>query len=186
MKQYSILMVDDEEGILSSLKRTLRAEDYEVLTASGGEQAVYVLSQRPVSLIVSDLKMPGMSGFEWLQIVKQRHPEIIRIVLSGLSDIETVMRAINEGEVYRFFTKPWNNDELRVAVRQTLRHFDLLRGASRMLTKLKRQDERLQDLERQYPGITQGAFEEVIEIPEELSDASIEDYLRQVSKAEGG
>lgn len=177
MNRHSILFVDDEAAILHSLQRVFRKEPYEVLSAGSGQEALAVLAGRPVSLIVSDLGMPDMNGFQLLSLIKERYPEIVRIILTGYADTNTAIRAINEGEVYRFFTKPWNNDELRVSVRETLCHFDLVREASRVVAKLRRQDRLLHELEQEYPGITRGAAEDVFVIPEDLLATSAEEFL---------
>lgn len=185
MNRPSVLFVDDDESILHCLQRIFRQEAITVLTASGAEAALSVLGSQPVSLIVSDLQMPGMNGFELLRLVKERHPETVRVILTGHADTSAAMRAINEGEVYRFFTKPWNDDELRVSVRQILRHFELVREASRAMARMQRQDELLRDLEKTYPGITQGAAEDVFVIPEELLATSAEEFLGGIEDAEG-
>jgi hypothetical protein len=96
------------------------------------------------------------------------------------------LRAINEGEVYRFFTKPWNNDELRVSLCHILKHFELVRQARRLSARLTKQDHLLRELEAQYPGITQGAADEVFIIPEELPFACAEECLRQLFPSDDG
>jgi len=191
MKPHIILLVDDEPNVLRSLERALRGESYTVLSATGAEKALDILARQPVSLMICDLNMPGIDGFELLRVVKERHPEVIRLILSGQADTGAAMRAINEGEVYRFFTKPWNNDELRVSVRQTLHHFELVREANRLLGRLERQQDLLRELETRYPGITAGASEEVFELPEELLATSAQEYLdeymrRHLAGAEEG
>ena len=185
MERHSVLLVDDEENVLKSLARALHAEPYEVVSARGAEEALRLLDRRPVSLVISDLNMPGTGGFELLRTIKERHPEVIRLILTGQADTKAAMRAINEGEVYRFFTKPWNNDELRLSIRQTLQHFELVREANRLLGRLEKQRDFLRNLETKYPGITQGASEEVFVIDEELLSVSAEDYLKEFSPASG-
>ena len=186
MKRHKVLIVDDEEPILHSLERLLRREPYELLCATSGPQALEMLEREPVSLVISDLGMPGMDGLELLARVKERHPEAVRIILTGRADTHSAMRAINEGEVYRFFTKPWNDDELRLTLRQTLHHFELVREANRMLTRLRVQGQLLRELESRYPGITEGASEEVFEIPEDLLATSPKEYLERYFREEEG
>lgn len=183
MERHTVLLVDDEENVLKSLARALHAEPYEVVSARGAEEALKVLAGRPVSLVISDLNMPGTGGFELLRTIKERHPEVIRLILTGQADTKAAMRAINEGEVYRFFTKPWNNDELRLSIRQTLQHFELVREANRLLGRLEKQQDLLRSLETKYPGITQGASEEVFVVDEELLSVSAEEYLKEFSPA---
>jgi DNA-binding NtrC family response regulator len=185
VERHSVLLVDDEENVLKSLARALKGEPYEVVSARGAEEALRLLERRPVSLVISDLNMPGTGGFELLRTIKERHPEVIRLILTGQADTKAAMRAINEGEVYRFFTKPWNNDELRLSIRQTLQHFELVREANRLLGRLEKQQDLLRNLETKYPGITQGASEEVFVIDEELLSVSAEEYLKEFSPASG-
>src|SRR4030042_375317 len=107
---HTVLLVDDEANVLRSLERTLRNEEYAILTAGSAAEALDILETMPVDLIISDLGMPGMNGFELLKTVKGKYPAVARIILTGQSDTPTVLRAINEGEVFRFFTKPWDNE----------------------------------------------------------------------------
>lgn len=176
---HTVLIVDDEANVLRSLERTLRNEKYAVLTASSATEALDILQAKSVDLIISDLGMPGMNGFELLKVVKEKYPAIARIILTGQSDTPTVLRAINEGEVYRFFTKPWDNEEIKVSIRQTIKHFDFLRAAHKMMCRLKEQDRLIQDLERRHPGITQDAAEDVFVLPEEYFSESIEDDMNK-------
>jgi len=176
---HTVLIVDDEANILRSLERTLRNEEYKVLTAGSAAEALDILETTTVDLIVSDLGMPGMNGLDLLKIVKEKHPAVARIVLTGQSDTPTVLRAINEGEVYRFFTKPWDNEEIKVSIRQTLEHFDFLRAAHKMMRRLKEQDRLIQDLERRHPGITKDAAEEVFVLSDEYFSESIEDDMNK-------
>ncbi len=126
-ERYRLLIVDDEPGILKALTRTFRAESYEVLTAASGEEALARLAETPVQVIVSDYMMPGMNGAELLKQVKARYPDTLRIMLTGHADTGAVMGAINEGAVYKFILKPWNDDDLRVTVSLALEQFDLVR-----------------------------------------------------------
>jgi len=107
-----ILCVDDEEAILRCLVRLLEA-DYTVLTAGNGEEGLKVLSQNTVDLIITDQRMPVMDGSWFLRAVKKQYPGIMSIMLSGYSDFDALVRALNEGEVFQFLTKPWDNDVLK-------------------------------------------------------------------------
>lgn len=123
---YRILLVDDEPNVLKALQRVFRQENYAVLTASGGQEALALLSREPFHLMISDYMMPGMTGAELLRQVKAVKPEIIRIMLTGHADTSAVMGAINEGAVYKFILKPWNDDDLRVTVALALEQYDLI------------------------------------------------------------
>lgn len=125
-KRYRILIVDDETGILNALTRTFRAENYEVVTASSGEEALSQLDKAQTHIVISDYLMLGMNGAELLRQVKAKHPETIRIMLTGHADTNAVMGAINDGAVYKFILKPWNDDDLRVTVSLALEQFDLI------------------------------------------------------------
>lgn len=118
-----VLFVDDEINILSSIRRTLRREGYEILTANSAEEAFSLLAKNSVQVIVSDQRMPEMNGTEFLSRVKNLHPETVRMVLSGYSEISAVTDAINKGAVYRFMLKPWDDEKLKEEISGALRHW---------------------------------------------------------------
>jgi len=124
--RYRLLFVDDEPGILKALARVFRQENYEVVTAASGEEALVRLAEAPTHLVISDFMMPVMNGAELLREIKQRSPDTIRIMLTGHANTDAVMGAINEGAVYKFILKPWNDDDLRVTVALALEQFDLV------------------------------------------------------------
>ncbi|MEX6502748.1 HD domain-containing phosphohydrolase [Pseudomonas zhanjiangensis] len=142
----SILLVDDEENILSSLRRVLRTEPYSVRIASGGEQALQMLREQPVDLIISDARMPGMDGATLLAEVQKHWPESIRILLTGYADINTTIRAINQGQIYRYISKPWEDEELRLVLRQALAFQHSERERLRLEALTREQNQRLQEL----------------------------------------
>ncbi len=147
-KATTVLLVDDEESILSALKRVLRREGYGLLTCSSGTDALALLeeSERAIGVVVSDFRMPGMNGIEFLSHVRALHPDTIRIVLSGYADAEMVQSAINQGEVYRFISKPWDDDELKTTIRSSVQQFEATRFALSVLdevTTLRREMGRL-------------------------------------------
>jgi EAL domain-containing protein (putative c-di-GMP-specific phosphodiesterase class I)/CheY-like chemotaxis protein len=108
----SLLLVDDEVNIVSSLKRLFRREGYEIYTAYSGQEGLDILQNKQIDVIISDQRMPNMTGVEFLRLVKQTYPETIRIVLSGYTELTSVTDAINEGAVFRFLTKPWEDEKL--------------------------------------------------------------------------
>lgn len=116
--QHTILLVDDEENILSALQRVLRRDAYRVLTCTSAKQAFDILALNKVQVILSDQRMPGCSGTEFFSQVKDMYPDTIRIVLSGYTDLRSVTEAINKGAIYKFMTKPWQDDELRNEIKQ--------------------------------------------------------------------
>ncbi|MDO9597921.1 MAG: EAL domain-containing protein [Azoarcus sp.] len=120
-RSRTLLLVDDEAHILSALKRLLRADGYHILTALGAEQGLELLARHRVDVIVSDQRMPGTSGVEFLRRVKILHPGTIRLMLSGYIDLQTVTNAINEGAIYKFLTKPWDDSYFRASIQEAFR-----------------------------------------------------------------
>lgn len=121
-EERTVLLVDDEENILNALRRLLRRDGYRILTAPGGEAGLALLAREKVDVIVSDQRMPGMSGTEFLAKAKEVCPHSVRIVLSGYTDLKSVTDSINEGAAYKFLTKPWDDDILRLAIREAFAH----------------------------------------------------------------
>ncbi len=154
MSSHKILIVEDEEFVRKALERLLRRDGYTVLSAPSAEEALKLLREEEVDLVISDHLMPGMKGLEFLEVVRQRLPETLRIVLTGYAETNLVIEAINKGEVYRFLTKPWNDDDLRLTIRLALRHRELEKKFRALVTMLGEQEEVLQMLELRYPGIS--------------------------------
>lgn len=123
----SVLFVDDEEMVLRTMQILFR-KDYNSFTAGGGEQALDILGKREIDVVVSDERMPHMTGVELLREVARRSPATTRILLTGYADADAVVRSINEGEVYRFVTKPWDNTYLRDTVRRAAEHAQEVRA----------------------------------------------------------
>ena len=119
-KTATVLLVDDEPNVTDALKRLLRQEPYEILTAISAAAAQELLERNHVDVVISDEQMPGMSGSVFLSGVRKQYPHTIRMVLSGQASLEAAVRAINEGEVYRFFLKPCNATDLVITIRQAL------------------------------------------------------------------
>jgi response regulator RpfG family c-di-GMP phosphodiesterase len=142
----NVLLVDDEENILSSLRRVLRGEAYSVQIATGGEQALEILRSQPIDLVISDARMPGMDGATLLAEVQKHWPETMRILLTGYADISTTIRAINQGQIYRYISKPWDDDELRLTMRQALAYQHSERERVRLEALSLEQNQRLQEL----------------------------------------
>jgi DNA-binding NtrC family response regulator len=149
--ERSILLVDDEENICRSLRRTLKQEGYNVSIASEPAQALELLKDSPTDMVISDHLMPNMTGLELLKIVRTRYPDCVRIMLTGHADMQTAIKAINQGEIYRFLTKPWDNTELKVTIHLAFEELDLARENRRILAAARRQYDLLQILE--HPGI---------------------------------
>ena len=111
MKKPTILFVDDQEVTLATLKRAFLDEPYEKIFVHSGKEAIEILEKQQVHVIVTDLGMPEMNGRQLLKIVMEKYPDTVRMVLSGQSNINTLLDAVNEGKVYKFITKPWKLEE---------------------------------------------------------------------------
>ena len=126
MEKRTVLFVDDEKKILTSLKRGLLDEPYETLFANSGKEALEILMREEVHVIVTDMRMPEMTGLELLRIIKKDYPQIVRMVLSGYTQISTLLTAINQGEVYKYITKPWKLEEdFKPSIREAIDYYDL-------------------------------------------------------------
>ena len=136
MKKSPILYVDDEESNLLVFKSAFK-RDYQIFTANSGEEGIKVLEKEKVELIITDQRMPGMTGIEFLHKVIPYHPEIIRIILTGYSDVEAIIQAINNGGIYQYVRKPWNYDELKVIIDHGLETYQLKHENRRLVNKLE-------------------------------------------------
>ncbi|MDO8696735.1 MAG: two-component system response regulator [Pseudomonadales bacterium RIFCSPLOWO2_12_59_9] len=144
--QQKILLVDDEEAILNSLRRVLRNQPYELFFAQGGEDALLLLEKHAIDVVVSDARMPGMDGATLLSEVNKRKPDCMTILLTGYAEINTIVKAINEGQIYRYISKPWNDEELLMTLRQALAMQHAERERRRLVVLTRRQNEALREL----------------------------------------
>lgn len=120
MKNKTVLFVDDEINILNTLKRLLRNEEYQLLTASSAEEGLELLESEKVDIVISDMRMPNIDGAEFLEQVKSKYPDIGRMIMSGFADLESVVKAINKGDINQFISKPWDNETLKQVVKDHL------------------------------------------------------------------
>ena len=144
--RHRILFVDDDREVLKSLARMFHREGLEVMTAENSAQALELLDRYPVQLVVSDQRMPGTSGVEFLSQVRERYPKVIRVLLTGYADVDAAAGAINRGQVFRFLQKPWDVADLRDTVSQALANYDLLVENQRLVELTGRQNRELQEL----------------------------------------
>ena len=135
-RQRTLLLVDDEQHILSALRRLFRADGYTVLCASSGGQALELLATHAVDVILSDQRMPGMTGVEFLRRARALHPAAVRITLSGFTDLQSIIDAVNEGAVYKFLTKPWDDARLRAHVAEAFARKELADDNQRLQGEL--------------------------------------------------
>lgn len=144
--ENAVLIVDDEAQILSALKRLLRKEPYRLFTADGGEAGLEILAANRIQMVISDQRMPHMSGTEFLQKAKELCPDTIRVMLSGYAEPDAILSSINQGEVFRFIAKPWNDDDLKTTIRQCLEHYAIVQENRRLTAQSARQIEQLERL----------------------------------------
>src|SRR2546425_2358089 len=152
--QPRVLLVDDEPHVTEALKRVLREEAYDIRTASSARTALQILAREAVDVVVSDERMPGMSGSEFLATVRRSYPNTVRILLTGHASLEAAVRAINEGEVYRFLTKPCKEADLTRAIEHALQRKERLIASQPPFVTTEGQSAPLHELEQEYPGIT--------------------------------
>ena len=148
-KTRTLLLVDDEPNVIASLKRVMRRDGYRTLTASNADEALALLTRNPVDVIVTDQRMPGMTGVELLRRAKAICPETIRLVLSGYAELQPVTDAINDGTVYRFLTKPWDDEQLRSFINEAFHHKELADENRQLNLKILTADQQLATCRRQ-------------------------------------
>lgn len=142
----TVLLVDDEPNILSSLRRLLRPTGYRTLIAESGRAGLEILEKEQVDLVISDMRMPEMDGAHFLEEVRNRWPGVVRILLTGYADISSTIAAINRGEIYRYISKPWNDHDLLLVIREALENSRLRGENERLLALTQAQNEALKDL----------------------------------------
>ena len=165
--ENTILIVDDQEPIRDLLEDALKRERFTVLSASSAEHALSILETHPVDVVISDEVMPGMAGSDFLAIVRKKYPDTIRMILTGYARIDSAIKAINEGEVYRFFTKPCNVVDLIVSIKQGLNQKELERENKRLLRLVKQKTASEASLKQKHP--------ELFEVKRDASGAVIID-----------
>ena len=165
---WTVLCVDDEPSILSALRRVLRPEGCRVLQAQGGQEALEVLARETVDVVISDMRMPGMDGAQLLTQVHQRWPETTRILLTGYADMDATILAINQGQIYRYIHKPWDEQELRLTVRQAAERVLLQREKIRLQALTAQQNEELKELNATLEERVQQRTEELRRANEQL------------------
>lgn len=145
MTAHTVLCVDDEPGVLRSLQRLCRKEDYRLITAQSGEEGLQVLKSESAKLVISDQRMPSMTGTQFLRQVREHYPDTVRCILSGYAELHAILDAINEGEVYRFMTKPWDDAELKQSIRECLNLYDSQAEERNRLAELEHRTRDLED-----------------------------------------
>src|SRR3989475_5024152 len=150
-RRHSILVIDDEPDVVESVRDLLRL-DYRVLGATRAREGIGILAQEPVDVVMTDQRMPEMTGVELLHHVRETHPDAIRLLFTGYADIRAVIDAINRGSVYRYITKPWHPDELQAVVRDAVERHDLIAERQRLIPELERAKEELVRIKAELGG----------------------------------
>jgi DNA-binding NtrC family response regulator len=154
MEKSKLLLVDDEPNLTSALVRSLDRTQFQIFTADSAQQGLMILAGNDIDVVVSDERMPGMTGSQFLSEVRKKWPNTIRMILSGQADLEAAVRAINEGEVYRFLLKPCHPKELQMTILQGLQHKKLVAQSRKLLQEHQKNVNLLEALEKDNPGIT--------------------------------
>jgi len=160
--KHTVLCVDDEPSILRTLERLLRKENYTLITSSRAREGLDILEKNDVHLVISDQRMPEMSGIEFLSEVKKQYPDVIRIILTGYTEVDAITEAINRGSIYKFFLKPWNDDNLKLEIRKALEQFDLMRANRHLTRTISRQNEILKRMNDELEEKVQRRTREII------------------------
>lgn len=147
-KKISVLYVDDEEHNLKSFKASFR-RDFEIHLALSGKEGLEILKEKDINVILTDQRMPEMTGIQFLIEADKVNPEPIRILVTGYSDINAVIDSINKGEIYRYISKPWNEEELKQTILSAFEVYDLRRQNKNLIGKLERANDQLEFLLRQ-------------------------------------
>ncbi|RKY83768.1 hypothetical protein DRQ09_09550, partial [candidate division KSB1 bacterium] len=168
MKKYSILVVDDDVNILNLLHDMLELENFNVFTAESGFEALKKLEKNPIDLLIVDQKMPEMSGTELFKIVKDKYPDVMRIMMTGYPEIKTFKDAINEGQIYKIIIKPIRRDILSIAVRRALEHREVLLENKRLIERLKidviEKAAKIVESEEKYKNLVENSMEGIMEL----------------------
>lgn len=147
-KEINILFVDDETSILNSLRRRFRKTGWNISTAENGADGLEIMQQRKIDVVVSDMKMPEMSGAEFLTEVADQYPKTVRILMTGYSDIESAVEAINKGRIFGYISKPWNDEDLQKTIERGLEIIFLERERDELLVISQKQNEKLKNFNK--------------------------------------
>ncbi|AGX86557.1 HD domain-containing phosphohydrolase [Candidatus Symbiobacter mobilis] len=168
----TLLFVDDEPSILSALRRLFRAKGFQVRVAESGQAGLDLLESEPVDLVISDMRMPEMDGVAFLEQVRQRWPDSMRLLLTGYADVTSVMGAINRGEIYRYVAKPWDDNDIVLIVRGALQQRAMVLEQRRLQALVQQQNEELKELNAGLERKVQERTDELQKANAALSDAN--------------
>ena len=181
MPKHKILLLDDEQNIINSVTRIIRGDDREIVSANDADSAWDLLKKiNGVDLIISDNKLPTISGVDFLTKVRQLYPDAIRILITGYPDLDSTIKAINAGQIYRFITKPWENEELKMIVKQALDYCDILKDNRVLIALARKQSEALNTMQKRY-NISQSEFDKsgVYIIDEQKVSETLDEFMKK-------
>jgi EAL domain-containing protein (putative c-di-GMP-specific phosphodiesterase class I)/CheY-like chemotaxis protein len=178
-KPRTLLLVDDEANILAALKRLLRRDEYNILIANSGQEGLDLLAQHEVDVIVSDQRMPGMTGVEFLRTAKGIYPGTVRIVLSGYTELQSVTDAVNEGAIYKFLTKPWDDQLLREHIAEAFKHKEMADENQRLDLEVRTANQELALANRQMEEMLRQKQQQITRT--EVSLEIVREILRHVA-----
>jgi two-component system, probable response regulator PhcQ len=179
-RRHTVLLVDDEPHVLAGLRRVLHKDPYTLLCASSVQEAFGYLRAQTVDAVITDQDMPGMRGTVFLATLCREFPETVRFMLTGKPTLEVAMQAINDGAIHRFFTKPCNDADLRMTLRQALQQHDLVVAARHLLQRVRGQSAALAQLEEAYPGITHVRRDRRDVIVADLDTLTVDELIAQL------
>jgi len=154
-KEHTVLLVDDEPHIITALERVLQDLPVKILSASNGNEGLSILRDNEVHVVISDERMPQMAGSDFLALAKEQYPSTIRMMLTGHASIAAAMHAVNEGAIYRFFLKPWNDLEVVLAVKSACDLYDVEEENRLLIRMVKIHQNHLRDLDQKFPDLLQ-------------------------------
>lgn len=160
LPKHTILIIDDEKNILNALSRLLKGEDRQIYTAETASEGWEKLKELGgVSLVICDNRLPDLGGIEFLVKVRRSYPDTIRMLITGYPALESAIEAINKGQVHRYITKPWENEELKLIVKQALDYYDVLADNRALLRIARKQAEILKEVQKKYPEFSHLGFD---------------------------
>ena len=171
--EHSILCVDDEENILNALKRLLRREGYILKTAKSGLEGLEILKENDIHLVICDQRMPDMGGTEFLAKVKDEYPDIIRVILTGYTDVDSISESVNKGHIYKFLLKPWNDQNLKLEIRQCIEQYKLAQINRMLQGKVVEQNKELRKINENLEAM----------VRERTKDLKIQNKALEISQA---
>jgi len=169
MHDHNILLIDNEVNVINALKRELRKESYQILTATNVQDALKIMAENPIQVVIADHRLEGASVIEFMANIKDSYPDTIRVILSGYTDIDSVTAAINKGHVYKYLLKPWDKRELKETVRQCLDLFELRKQNLSLTEKIRQQNQKLKYLNKNLELEVEKRMAEIFQKNKELN-----------------